>query len=299
MKKVLIVVAVGFNKPDHASWLSLRDALRNEVDSQVTVDMTSFNNLVFDISNDKAIIIDMLSAKDVAEYDAVIIRNVGKTIELGITLANYLAFKHIPFTDNYLETKGAGKLACAMLRLRYDLSTPRTICATAKYLVDYIGTGNFTYPFILKADKSRKGRDNYLIKSKDELGKRLSEQPEVTFIAQQFIENDGDYRALVMGDKISVVIKRIAASKETHINNTSQGGVAELVAVDEFSAKIQEEILKAARIEKVDVAGVDIIFDKFSGKHYFLEVNEAPQVGSGTFMDEKIHSYADFIKSMV
>ncbi|HUC96578.1 MAG TPA: hypothetical protein VMR16_02840 [Candidatus Saccharimonadales bacterium] len=299
MKKVLIVVAVDSDRPDHMNWLPLRDALRNQKINRITIDMTSLNNLVFDISNDNCIVIDMLSGKDVADYDAVIIRNVGKTPELGITLANYLAMKQIPFTDSYLESKGSGKLACAMLRYRHGLSTPRTVYSTAKHLGNYIDSGALSFPFVLKSDNGKKGRDNYLIKSKNELEEKLLAQSDIMFIAQQFIENDGDYRALVMGDKITVVLKRVAASKDTHINNTSQGGVAELLTVDEFPSDIQNEILKAARVEKLEVAGVDIIFDKLSGKHYFLEVNRAPQIGTGSFAEEKIAAYAEFLNSMV
>lgn len=299
MKKVLIVVAVDSDRPGHMNWLPFRDALRNQTGNRLTIDMTSLNNLVFDVSNDNCIVIDMLSGEDVASYDAVIIRNVGKTPELGITLANYLAMKQVPFTDSYLETKGAGKLACTMLRRRHQLSTPRTIYAPAKYLDDYISSGTLSFPFVLKADNGKKGRDNYLIKSKGELEKKLLAQPDILFIAQQFIENDGDYRALVMGNKIAIVLKRVAVSKNTHINNTSQGGVAELLSASVFSPEVQEEILKASRIEQLEVAGVDVIFDKLSGKHYFLEVNRAPQIGTGSFSEEKIASYADFLNSIV
>lgn len=299
MKKVLIVVATDSERSDHMNWLPLRDAIRKNLNNSDTViDMSSLNNLIYDISNDNCAVIDYLTGKDVAEYDVVVIRNVGRTPELGITLANYLAMKKIPFTDSYLETKGAGKLACAMLRRMYDISTPRTIYASSNHIGKYISQGALSYPFVLKADNGKKGRDNYLVRSRKELDEKLHAQPEVSFIAQQFIENDGDYRALVMGDKIAIVLKRIAASKDTHINNTSQGGIAELLLASVFSPEVQKEIIKAARVEQLEVAGVDIIFDKLSGKYYFLEVNRAPQIGTGSFADEKIAAYADFIKSI-
>jgi glutathione synthase/RimK-type ligase-like ATP-grasp enzyme len=295
MRRVLIVVAIDSDKPGHMNWLPLRDAMRNYADENVLIDMTSLNNLIFDISNDNCVVIDKLSDKDVADYDAVVIRNVGKTPELGIALANYLAMKNIPFTDSYLETQGAGKLACALLRRKHDISTPRTIYASAKYLKDYIKSSSLPFPLVLKADVGKKGRDNYLVKSASELSERLSDQPDISFIAQEFIENDGDYRALVMGGKIVLVIKRMAASRDTHINNTSQGGIAQLEYVDTFSSELQKEILKAARVEQLDVAGVDIILDKHTGNHYFLEVNRAPQIGTGAYHDEKIAAYTKFV----
>ncbi len=280
------------------NWLPLRDAIHQKIGGKLTVDMTSLNNLVFDISNDECAVMDMLSGKNIDEYDSVVIRNVGKTPELGITLANYLAMKKISFTDSYLETRGAGKLACAMLRRRYDIPTPRTIYTSVKHFGNYIDTGALNFPFVLKEDNGKKGRNNYLIKSKSELLEKLETQPDVTFIAQEFIENDGDYRALVMGGEIAVVIKRVATSKDTHINNTSQGGIAQLESPSVFSKELQAEILKAVEVEGLEVSGVDIIFDKHSNEHYFLEVNRAPQIATGAYYDEKIVAYAEFITRM-
>lgn len=298
MKNVLIVVATASVRPDNMNWLPLRDAIRHHIVDD-TVDMTALTKLVFDISNDECHVIDTLTGRDVASYDFVVIRNVGKTPELGITLAHYLTMKKVPFTDEYLETRGAGKLACAMLRRRSDVSTPRTVYALSAQLGEYIATsGALTYPFVLKADNGKKGRDNYLVASPEDLNDKLQAQPDIAFIAQEFIENDGDYRALVMDDKIALVIKR-TASGDTHLNNTSQGGLAEIVPLNTFSNQIQEAILVAARVEGLQVAGVDIIFDKHTGDHYFLEVNRAPQIGTGAFADQKIAAYAAMINERI
>jgi glutathione synthase/RimK-type ligase-like ATP-grasp enzyme len=298
MKNVLIVVAAASTQPDSMNWLPLRDAIRPYVDDAV-VDMTSLTQLVFDISNDDCHVVDSVTGRDVASYDFVVIRNVGKTVELGITLAQYLTMKDIPFTDEYLESRGAGKLACAMLRRRSGISTPRTVYALASLLGEYISTsGALQYPFVLKADNGRKGRDNYLVTSNDDLAQKLNAQPDVAFIAQEFIENNGDYRALVMGDKIALVIRR-TASGDSHLNNTSQGGSAEVVDVSTFSNDVQAEILTSAKVEGLQVAGVDIIFDKHTNKHYFLEVNRAPQIGTGAFADQKIAAYGAMINERI
>ena len=298
MKSVLIVVAAESTQSDSMNWLPLRDAIRPHVKDAV-VDMTSLTQLIFDISNDNCRVFDSATGRDVASYDFVVIRNVGKTLELGITLAQYLTMKNIPFTDEYLETRGAGKLACAMLRRRSNISTPHTVYALASLLGEYINTtGALQYPFVLKADNGRKGRDNYLVTSAEDLTEKLDAQPNVAFIAQEFIENDGDYRALVMGDKIGLVIRRVA-SGDSHLNNTSQGGSAEIVDVSTFTDDVQLEILEAAKVEGLQVAGVDIIFDKHTNKHYFLEVNRAPQIGTGAFADQKIAAYSAMINERI
>lgn len=300
MKKVLIVVPVVPAKPEnHMNWLSLRDAVRTAIGSDVQVDMTSLTSLIFDIANDGSEVFDSRNNMDVASYDLVVIRNVGKALDLGIALAHYLRSKNVQMTDTYLETRGSGKLASAMLHVSHGLPMPRTVYASARLLGNYIETQeSLTYPFILKADNGKKGRDNYLVRGKDELEQILKDNSEVRFIAQQFIENDGDFRALVMDGDISLVIKRIATGN-SHLNNTSQGGSAELLDMSAFNENVQKDILKAAEVEALEVAGVDVIFDKNSGKHYFLEVNRAPQIGTGAFAEEKIAAYAQMIKSKV
>lgn len=295
MKKVLIIVSGGAKRPDQKNWLELRASLQEQIPDTI-VDMTAFDQLVFDVSNSEPKILDVLHGlNDIADYDLVVLRNVGKSIDLGITAAQYLAYKGIPFMDSYLEMRGSGKLACAMLRVRSGLPTPRTVYGSAALLQDYLNANHpFEYPFILKADNGKKGRDNYLVQNSDELAGLLRDQDTVHFIAQEYIQNDGDYRVLVLDGKIALAIHRTAADG-SHLNNTSQGGTAELVGIERFSEAVRADILRAAEVEGLQVAGVDIIFDSRTDAHYFLEVNRAPQLDTGSFVDEKVTEYAKMI----
>jgi len=295
MKKILIITSSRPARSNATLRQEFIDSLNAQIEPPATVTMSSLTKLVFDISNDKCSVVDTVSGNDVATYDYVIIRNVGKKLELGIALAHYLAMKNVPFIDSYLESQGPGKLSCLMLKMRHNLPIPRTVYSSAKYLGEYINeSGALSYPFILKDSRGKKGRDNYLVKSQRELSERLSAQPSVLFIAQEFIENDGDYRVLVLNGKITVVIKR-TASGDTHLNNVSQGGTARLCAIGDLSPKAQADVVSAARIESLEVAGVDIIFDKKTAKHYLLEVNRAPQIYTGAFVEEKTAAYAKMI----
>jgi glutathione synthase/RimK-type ligase-like ATP-grasp enzyme len=296
MKKILIVVALASVREDNMNWLPLRDEMQKVVGDSVSFDMTSLTSLIFDISNEGCSVTDSRSGKDVASYDMVVIRNVGKTLELGITLAHYLRMKKVDFTDSYLEMRGSGKLSCAILRLREGLPTPRTVVAKPKLLGEYIRTAKpFEYPFILKADNGKKGRNNYLVKDQAELDQILNDNLNIQFVAQEHIPNNGDFRALVLNDEISLVIERKAA-EGTHLSNTSQGGSANLFDAVNFSHQVRTDIIKSAQVEGLQVAGVDIMFDNRTGKHYFLEVNRAPQIGTGAFANQKIAAYARMIE---
>jgi len=46
------------------------------------------------------------------------------------------------------------------------------------------------------------------------------------------------------------------------------------------------------------ISGVDVIVDKNTNKHYFLEVNSQPQLMSGAFVEEKAQLVADYFDSL-
>lgn len=294
MKKVLVIIAG--KEINSSTWSGFFNSVKTQLLDDIAASYTFLDDIVFDISNAKSVILDAKTGDDIASNDLVIIRNVGKWSDAGITLAQYLKSKGVSFTDAYLgDSMGSGKLACSMLRVVNNLPIPRTVYANnSDRLLEYIKRSDLAFPMIFKDNNGKKGRDNYLVKSLAEIQDIKQDHPNIHFIAQEFIPNDGDYRILVMGGKISLVIKRTADGK-SHLNNTSQGGSAKIELQDLFSKGIKAEIIKAAEVEKLEVAGVDLIIDRVSGRHYFLEVNRAPQLSTGSFVDEKSTAYADLI----
>lgn len=103
---------------------------------------------------------------------------------------------------------------------------------------------------------------------------------------------------LVFDGTASLVIRRIGDGS-SHLNNTSQGGAAEIVPLDEVKPHVLEVAERAAKLLRLQVAGVDVMFDERTGEAYFIEVNNAPQISSGSFTDEKASLYAKMIRSMI
>jgi glutathione synthase/RimK-type ligase-like ATP-grasp enzyme len=93
------------------------------------------------------------------------------------------------------------------------------------------------------------------------------------YLVQEYIENDGDYRVFCVGYKVLGGFKR-AAKEEKLVMNKSVGKSISLSSVPE---NIREEAEKAARATGVEVAGIDLVVDKRSGRVVVIEVNEAPQ----------------------
>ena len=93
--------------------------------------------------------------------------------------------------------------------------------------------------------------------------------------AMKYIENDGDYRVIVLGDKVLGVMKRSCQKEGEFRNNYSAGGS---VRVADLSDEIKELALKAAKTCGLLVAGVDIVFrDYDEEKPVIWEVNKGPQ----------------------
>ncbi len=151
--------------------------------------------------------------------------------------------------------------------------------------------------YIFKATGGKKGADNYLVKSREQLEDIVSASPNQVFIAQKFIDNDGDYRIINFGDELKIAIYR-TRGEGTHLNNTSQGGDGELVPIDQVRDDVKRISLEAARLLGRDIAGIDVVIGK-DDKAYLFEVNYSPQLTTGTYLDVKRKNLADFFQKTI
>lgn len=300
MKKVLFIKSLTKSDPTtDLDWMALQDGVAAHLKEEYEVEVASFKSLAYLVDGNHSRIWHAEKGYDIADFDLVVFRRMGDELEKGISAAHYLSAKNVPFIDQYLLTPGKGKLAGAFLRAANDLPVPKTFFASAGiYESVFREHAPFDYPFVLKADNGSKGRDNYLVGSFEELQEILKRSSELDMIAQAFIPNDGDMRILVLGGEIGAVILR-KGQEDSHLNNTSQGGSATLLSLSDLDEKIVSDALKAASLEKLQVAGVDVVIDKQTGKHYFLEVNRAPQLATGAFTDEKLAAYSRMIVKLL
>lgn len=129
-------------------------------------------------------------------------------------------------------------------------------------------------PAIIKPDSGSQGKNITLVKSKKELEK-LDERLEA-FTVQKFINNQGDYRVLMLGGKMLGAIKR-TASQNSFLNNLAQGGSAEKITDPVVLEELRQIASKAASIFDLTFCGIDIIYDTQQKKYYFLEINTVPE----------------------
>lgn len=300
MKKILVI---GSAKTDEVEKQSLQNmvafiqgSLKDK--DQFSVFGCHLDEISYVTSNNGVEICDLRNERELAEYDLVYFRGKLRAYINDVALiSSYLDAKGITFlTSAYKNRRATGKVPQMFQLQLLGFPIPYSVSASAGYLPELIDE-HLTYPVILKDMHGGHGNDNYLVKNKDELQSILKDRTVVRFIAQEFIPNDGDYRVLIIGEETAIIHRK--GSDDSHLNNTSQGGTATLVGVSEFPKEIVEQARIYAAECQYEIAGVDAIIDKNTGKHYFLEINSQPQLMTGAFVEKKQEMIGKYFKQLL
>lgn len=146
---------------------------------------------------------------------------------------------------------------------------------SSKSVVEVID--KFKFPVIVKGSTTHKGKGVFLANSQEEIEKIIKENKELSpsFIIREFIPNDGDIRVFTVGYRAIGAMKRIPKEGDFR-SNISLGGRGE-----NFDLSLRDDVRqlaeKVSEVTKTEIAGVDIILHKETGKPYILEVNPGPQ----------------------
>lgn len=306
MKKVLILFGVAPKYKTDRNWDSFKSLVSEHLDTkEVELTVSALTKLTYLADGDNSAVFIRQSGKDISEFDLVIFVYTGSKKEYAIAAARYLEYKNIPFIDRYLKRAiPAGKLACGMQRSLRGVEIIPTLGATSgngllNSLALLKGMSVFELPLIVKADVGRKGQNNFLVRTRTELREILKENKDVSFVVQPFVENDGDYRFLVMGSEVRLAFKRSGDKTKTHLNNTSIGASVEKVDLGSMPKEVIALAKLAAAVDRLSVAGVDLIEDKRTGRWAVLEVNVSPQLITGEFAEEKTEAYAKMIEEIL
>lgn len=217
--------------------------------------------------------------------------------EIAFVMAHYLHERHIPFIGKtLLGLYPQSKLAEMVLLTADNVSYPHSyyVHDNAKIVAlwEWAHAAHaLVFPVVVKAIVASKGEDNFLVRSLDELAS-LPLKSECTYIMQEFIANDKDYRALVFNNNVELVIERRRQNADTHLNNTAQGADAATVSLDDLPADFAVVTVQAARsLGRGDFAGVDLLVDEDTGKVVVLEVNKTPHLALGipSVIDTKLN----------
>lgn len=227
----------------------------------------------------------------VEDADILYFRALGKQYQTANAMLD--AAGDVPVIDEYI-TDGPlqPRTKFNMYKMLKAANIPTPISTVHSQLRNIAGQNSCvfkpTYPFIVKYDTGgRRGLGTFLIKRFSNLStvKKLIEDRaynesegrmprDSKWLKQEYIPNVGDYRAMVIGYECIGITKRKAKRNEL-VQHTSEGNSARYKN-NRWPRSVGKVAEAAARATKVQVAGVDLVRDKGTGKVYVIEVNEAP-----------------------
>lgn len=254
-----------------------------------------------EIRSGKLVMRDAKTKQSYRELDGVYIANWRLAPEIAMALAKYMTSrKKAVLNGEVLNFPAVSKLGEMVLMANKSIPMPDSFFVRNKYLQSMVKhqklPAGFAFPLIVKSVVGSMGADNWLVNSYDELDAIVSKDRDDMLVVQTFIPNDFDYRVLVFGGTVRAVIKRSRLDQSaTHLNNTSAGGLGEMVSLDAFPEHLKSIAIDAAKAtRRSDLAGVDIIIDSTNGDPYVLEVNKSPQIETGSNIDVKTKIFVDY-----
>lgn len=270
-----------------------------QADHTVILSLTSLDQLEFTIAGSNVQVFDRTTQCDIATYDVIHLRGANRDISFYADYAKAIALYGEHHGKIVIDTDDVGaafgKLSQAMLFTLHDIPTPRTYAQwNGSDLSRFVIERQLEFPLIVKASMGTMGADNHLVHTVGELEAVLHDTKE-PFVVQEMVENDGDYRVLLLGGAQPFVFWR-PRIEGSHLSNTSKGSVPDKsVSLD---ARALEIARRVQSIVKRTVVGVDIMQNKQSGAWVVLEANTNPALATGAFNDDKAVRYATMIKEL-
>lgn len=263
------------------------------------LECSTLDELWIEVNENKLSITDSVSGKNLKDFDFVHFNWWGRAKRYALACATYLKRQNVPFlTENIANFEAESKIGEMALMADCGIPLPKTFISSNSQLANVFRTEPpIEFPLIMKSADACGGRDNYLLQDYNEMVEVLGVNQQIDFLVQEYIPNDCDYRCLVVGGEIKLVIRRYRSDDATtHVNNTSSGGTGEVVPVESIDQSFQKIVLDAAiALGREQFSGVDLIINKNTGEPYILEVNQNPEIEEGAEPDKKMAALFGYI----
>lgn len=292
LKKVLILKNKRKNQPATEKTISLlKTALesKNAVASVHSLDEIDFfletNNISVEIAG-----------KSITDWNIVYLRKVGEYKNVAFMLSRYCNSNGIRIIDDiYNQSNESEKLELYFLLSQNKIPIPKTYFSLQYDDIKLQKATNFLgFPVVVKAYKYHGGKGVFLAKNINDLRKILTEKADEHILLQEFIENDFDYRILVLGNEVKCAKKRIRDSKEEFRNNVALGAEKHFLDISELSQEMIAISKQSASVCNIQVAGVDLVTSR-QNRHYVLEVNTMPAFTHDQSISPEINLLAEYL----
>jgi glutathione synthase/RimK-type ligase-like ATP-grasp enzyme len=275
------------------------EALKNE---GLEIDRIAYEDLEFRLGGSGNHIRVASTGTDIADYSLVYFRTatVSGHHDVAAAIAQYLSDRRVDFIDRTVAASvDLEKIYQYTVLTDNGVSIPPTIFRLPHKLAQEYEklVAELGLPFVLKDSNGKRGQNNFLINSKTEFDRALLQAKDfdVWLLAQQYIPNDFIYRLITMGGEVALILRRGRDKGQTHLYSTARGSKVVLMDPAEMAAQLLDLAPMAAKLMGLQIAGVDLVQDKVSELWYCLEVNQAPQLYSGSFVTEKEAAVAKYL----
>lgn len=268
--KILIVGVVKNNQLERLREEAIKKG--HKLDACLVTDIT--------ILADEGKFIPKLRGKELSDYNLIYLLTLGTRRWVWYAACEYLKNKGVVIVNGaVVDPEFNFNINVAkeyFLEAKYSIPFPKSVVFLSSKSVPDVKK-YLRFPMILKSGEGRQGKSVFKIQDEDELIRKTQEfeKEKLTCVAREFIPNDGDIRVFTVGYKAIAAMRRIPKRGDFK-SNISQGGKGEKFELDEFP-EIRKLAEKASEINRVEIAGVDVIINKETGKPYILEVNPGPQ----------------------
>jgi glutathione synthase/RimK-type ligase-like ATP-grasp enzyme len=278
---------------------------KNFKNENTKIELGLFDDLTFAFGDGQLSV--QLKGKDITEYDLVYIRKAGSDYSiLATSLALCLNFLHVPFFDSLHGVFGgrSNKLTSLLRLATQGIIIPKTmyICKVdSESEYDHIA-GTLGVPFIAKDMSLQRGVGVFLISSIEDLQKlpKISGQNNSSpYIFQQLIQKEHEYRMLVLKDKVGVWEEKIATAEGEFRNNVALGAREVFLDVKDMPQEMHDLAVDAAQALGIEVAGVDIVVERSTGKLFVLEGNRGPGLTYDESISYEFKALAEFFEREV
>lgn len=276
MKKILAIVGGPARKLD--PFVEAADKL------EIDLTAASFSDLSYNSYSGQYKL--LVGGTDVADFNLIYIRVVGKRIEDATLLANYAKEKGIKvvdrlYTDSPLLPSSVAKSIETAKLIDAGIPMPRTIYGKLDYLVEEAPKA-LGFPFVLKSTTGKKAREVWAPKSKEELDSlytelRQLEKKGARYFAQEFVKSPERYRVFVLGGEVLATLVQPTKWRKRFIEKVDgEFPEGERGLVPEPTEEMKTLALQAAKAADLDISGVDILRSIDSGELLVIEANAAP-----------------------
>ncbi len=208
------------------------------------------------------------------EFDIVYFRNVGEHLEMHFLICQACRELGIPVIDPVLQYNRpwVDRKSFEYMRLaEQDLPIINSYVTHADTF-HYVRP-NLEYPVVAKVTDGKWGEGVYLCQFEAEVV-FLLEKYNAPLLIQEYIENDGDIRIIVIDDAAIGAIKRVRTVEDEFRNNVALGGEASVIEIDDDLARLA---VRAAQALDYKIAGIDAVYCNDCKEWKIIEVNRGPK----------------------